>query len=73
MLKIGLIQLPTPTASQANKLIRNPSPTRLNGTHGWDIQDRIGLIIPNLIGKKINPQFLEWMMGYPISWTEIKP
>ena len=27
----------------------------------------------HLIGKKINPRWLEWMMGWPIGWTEQKP
>jgi len=24
-------------------------------------------------GGKINPQFTEWMMGWPIGWTDLKP
>jgi len=100
---------PTPTASQASKPIRPPSPSRLSGNHGWDLQDklgqmglllptptaiaavkeqrisqpvpsdkngrttvqRMGKIYPSLIGMKINPLFLEWMMGFPTGWTEI--
>lgn len=64
---------PTPTASQASKPIREPSPSRKKGEHGYDLQDKIGEIHPNLIGKRINPQFLEWMMSYPLGWTELEP
>src|SRR5690606_24176677 len=24
-------------------------------------------------GGKLNPQWVEWLMGYPIGWTELKP
>lgn len=64
---------PTPTASQASKPIREPSPSRKANEHGYDLQDKIGEIHPWLIGKKINPQFLEWMMMYPLGWTELEP
>ena len=64
---------PTPTASQASKPIRFPSPSRTKKEHGYDLQDKIGEIYPNLIGKRINPQFLEWLMGYPLGWTEPEP
>jgi len=63
---------PTPTASQMGKPIRKPSPSRKNKKHGYDLQDRIGERHPELIGKKINAHFLEWMMGYQMNWTELK-
>ncbi len=63
---------PTPTASQAAKPIRKPSPTRLKKKHGYDLQDKIGEKYPELIGQKINVQFLEWLMGYPLNWTEVE-
>jgi len=27
----------------------------------------------HLVGLPINPQWLEWLMGWPIGWTELKP
>lgn len=62
---------PTPTASQAGKPIREPSPTRKSKKHGYDLQDKIGEMNSDLIGKKINSQFLEWIMGIPLKWTEL--
>ena len=64
--------LPTPTASQAGKPIRKPSPSRENKLHGYDIQDRIGEMDSESIGKKINVHLLEWMMGYSLNWTELE-
>lgn len=31
----------------------------------------LGHQFPHLTGKYINPQLLEWMMGFPIGWTEV--
>lgn len=64
---------PTPMASQAGKPIRELSPSRKKKTHGYDIQDRIGEMDPASIGKKINVHLLEWIMGYPLKWTELEP
>ena len=69
--RLGML-LATPTTSQSHKPIRALAPSEASGTHGIQIPGSIGQIAPSLIGKKINPQFLEWMMGYPMGWTEIK-
>lgn len=29
----------------------------------------IGTMFPFLIGKKVHPKFVEWMMGFPEDWT----
>lgn len=36
-----------------------------NGHH-LTLQDAVG-------SGKLNPQFVEWLMGYPIGWTELSP
>lgn len=63
----------TPTASQASKPIRAPSPTRQNGTHGEDLQDSIGRLHPESIGKKLCPRWVSILMGYHITWTDLEP
>lgn len=63
----------TPTASQANKPIRCPSPSRQNSSHGEDIQDSIGRLNPESIGKKLCPRWVSVLMGYPITWTDCAP
>lgn len=62
----------TPIASQAGKPIRKPSPSTIEGKHGENIQDSIGRLNPELIGKKLSVAFVESMMGYPIGWTGLK-
>lgn len=68
---------PTPLAtvcvSQANKPIRSPSPSRRNGTHGEDIQDSVGRLNPETIGKKLCPKWVSVLMGYPSTWTDCEP
>src|SRR5690606_36328597 len=61
----------TPTASQASKPIRKPSPSTQNSKHGENIQDSIGRLNPEMIGKKLSPLFVELLMGYPIRWTDL--
>lgn len=63
----------TPTASQASKPIRAPSPSRANGEHGEDLQDSIGRLNPESIGKRLSVQFVELLMGYPDKWTDLNP
>lgn len=60
----------TPTASQANKPIREPSPSRQNRTHGEDLQDSIGRLNPENIGKRLCPRWVSVLMGYPTWWTD---
>ena len=59
-------------ASQANKPIRNPSPSRQKGKHGEDLQDSIGRLNPENIGKKLCPRWVSQLMGYPTKWTDLE-
>ena len=72
-LESAVMMVATPTASQAGKPIRNPSPNRINGSHGEDLQDSIGRLNPESIGKKLSIAFVEVLMGYPTKWTECDP
>jgi DNA (cytosine-5)-methyltransferase 1 len=29
--------------------------------------------LPNAIGGPLNPEFVEWLMGYAIGWTDCEP
>jgi hypothetical protein len=62
---------PTPTASQT-KPARPPSPSRLKGTHGWDLQDAVGHVDQQAVGGQLNPQWVEWLMGFPLGWTDLE-
>lgn len=57
-----------------------PSPTRAQATRGWGIsrtgRSRYGKArINNALsfGYKPHPEILEWSMGWPITWTELRP
>lgn len=61
--------LPTPTCSL--NAIRKPSPSENPGgcRRGRNLDGEIGARVPSLIGKRIHPRFVEWMMGFPDEWT----
>lgn len=63
----------TPTTSQANKPIRHPSPSRDSKQHGDDLQDSIGRLNPESIGKRLCPRWVSVLMGYPTTWTDLDP
>ena len=57
--------LPTPTVmDSANK----PRPPRKKDGSGGQKPPLL-----SVIGGPICPTFVEWMMGYPLGWTELKP
>ncbi|OEZ05784.1 hypothetical protein BUME_08810 [[Butyribacterium] methylotrophicum] len=67
----GYLLLASPRASQDYKPIRKPTPTEANGKHGLALCASLGIIYPERIGQHINPRYLEWMMGFPMGWTDI--
>lgn len=67
------VMMATPTASQSQKPIRKPSPSRISGNHGDDLQDSIGRLNPESIGKRLCPRWVSVLMGYPTTWTDCEP
>ena len=67
----GFVFLASPRASQDFKPIRKQTPKEHSGKHGQTLCSSIGIICPERIGQYINPQFTEWMMGFPIGWGDI--
>lgn len=61
--KIGRLTLPTPTTFDASS---RPLPPRKKNPSGGQ---KPGLL--SVIGGKLNPQFVEWMMQYPTDWTKV--
>jgi hypothetical protein len=68
-----LRMLPTPTASQNHKPVRALAPSEANGTHGTMLVGAVGDMSPELVGGQLNPQWVEWLMGFPTGWTDLKP
>ena len=67
----GFVSLASPRASQDFKPIRKQTPQEHNGKHGQTLCASLGIIFPERIGQYINPQFAEWMMGFPLGWGDI--
>ena len=68
----GFVFLASPRASQDFKPIRKQTPQEHSGKHGQTMCSSLGIICPERIGQYINPQFAEWMMGFPIGWGDIR-
>jgi hypothetical protein len=54
--------LGTPTSHE-----RNQSPRQVD--HGVQLANQVG----ENLGLKLQPAFVEWMMGWPIGWTDLRP
>lgn len=67
----GFVLLASPRASQDFKPIRKQTPREHSGKHGQTMCSSLGIIFPERIGQYINPQFAEWMMGFPERWTDV--
>ena len=66
----GLLwQLPTPTAREPNDLGLNLDRGRYsNDTLTRKVSNQEGL----KTGGRLNPQWVEWLMGWPIGWTDLE-
>lgn len=49
-----------------------PTPTARDSTRGagWD---RPGRPLSERVGGRLNPDWIEWLMGFPIRWTALEP
>ena len=70
----GLRTWPTPTVNDskntAGKEQFNRNSLPLNAAA---CVDDGGKIIPGNLGKLMNPNFCEWLMGWPVDWTALEP
>jgi len=66
------MMLPTPTCNDAKNNFSISQLNRVDNLNKAIFQGRAGKVI---IGKdsRLNPPFVEEMMGFPIGWTELKP
>ena len=61
---------PTPCASAS----KGSSPNALTRKSGKSrVNDRIDHAVMASDGGQLNPEWVEWLMGWPIGWTELKP
>lgn len=63
---------PTPCASASAS--KGSSPASLTRKSGKSrVNDRIDHAVMASDGGQLNPEWVEWLMGWPIGWTELKP
>lgn len=62
---------PTPAASQNHKKIRPLAPSEDAGKHGKMLVGAVGEADPSAVGGYLNPEWVEWLMGFPIGWTAV--
>ncbi len=68
--KTPLRRWPTPVASMA----KGSSPAALTRRSGADrSNDRLDHAVMALDGGHLNPEWVEWLMGWPIGWTDLRP
>ena len=70
-LTVAVKMYPTPTAQDHS---RNTVPPSIGKTRGMDLSMRVVAEQKNKkAGGKLNPNFVEFLMAYPMNWTKIEP
>src|ERR1043165_1669593 len=64
----GCSSWPTPKASDAGRGSLTPA-----GIARRAERTNTGLSIPDVIGGQPNPEWIEWLMGFPAGWTDCGP
>jgi len=69
---------PTNLRDQVSNMQNWPTPTTRDykGKSGIGRQERKGNpkdTLPNAVGGNLNPTWTEWLMGWPLEWTDLKP
>jgi len=61
---------PTPRAAQAEA--RNHTVYARESGKPQNLENRIAQRDPLTIGGKLNPTWVEWLMGFPLGWTDLE-
>jgi hypothetical protein len=61
-LPLAVQMFPTPTAHDGKDCGTSPSQTGRNSP-----------TLPVVAGGKLNPTWVEWLMGWPLGWTDLQP
>lgn len=73
----GAVKLwPTPRSSPNENRQTKPTPSQLAGKHGKSLAAEVQMwsvsSSEDVIGQ-LNPDWVEWLMGWPIGWTSLEP
>lgn len=63
-LAVAVTQFPTPASRDYRSPNTKPYSERGGGKKGEQL--------PNAIGGQLNPTWVEWLMGFPLGWTDLK-
>jgi hypothetical protein len=61
---------PTPRAAQGDA--RNHTIYERSTDKPQNLENRLAQVDPTLIGGKLNPTWVEWLMGFPLGWTDLE-
>lgn len=65
----GLLSWPTPRAVQAEA--RNHTVYVRSMDKPQNLENKLATVDPSTIGGKLNPTWVEWLMGFPLGWTDL--
>lgn len=71
MERTGSLSLPTWVALSASGRVPTPTTQDAKNNNSPSQRDRAALNVT--VGGPLNPEWVEWLMGWPIGWTDLKP
>jgi len=66
--KEALKNFPTPTATDGRRGVETPEKKAQRNQTGVTLNDAL-----QAPGGQLNPNWVEWLMGWPVGWTDLKP
>jgi hypothetical protein len=67
---------PTSGDGLATAVLKFPTPSTLGingGSHSRAAAVKRGQAVTEVNGGSLNPTWVEWLMGWPLGWTDLKP
>ena len=61
-----------PTPRAAMEETRNHTVYRRSLDKPQNLENRLSTLDPSLVGGKLNPTWVEWLMGFPLGWTDLE-
>jgi hypothetical protein len=61
---------PTPRAGMQES--RNHTVWERSLDKPQNLENRVATVDPTAVGGKLNPEWVEWLMGFPTGWTDLK-
>jgi hypothetical protein len=68
----GKIPAMWPTLRAAQGETRNHTVWERSLNKPQNLENKVASVEPSAIGGKLNPTWVEWLMGFPTEWTDLK-